>query len=250
MNIVTKYALAGASLVAVYAYACATPLDIDEDVIIVDPSIFGDGGVPLAGASGLGGAGGGGAAGDTSQAGTGGGGNAGTGGSAGSNAGTGGSAGAAGGAAGSAGTGGSGGAAGSGAGAGGAPQAGAGGQAGGAGTAGSAGTAGTGGTTGEFNAANCEFTDPTGCEDLDCESACPAGGGAYCPDTCNALLTCVTTDPDCTVSEADPLCAERDGGTPNTCTAQADSGGGAGSTQPTSPAFIAREYVNCMCTRL
>lgn len=248
MNIVTKYALAGASLVAVYAYACATPLDIDEDVIIVDPSVFGDGGVPLAGASGLAGQGGGGAGGDTSQGGTGGAGNAGTGGSAGSSsAGTGGSGGAAGGAAG---TGGSGGGAGAGAGAGGAPQAGAGGQAGGAGTAGSAGTAGTGGGTGEFNAANCNFTDPTGCEDLDCATACPAGGGNYCPDTCNLLLTCVTTDPECEVSEADPLCAERDGGTPNTCTAEADSGGGAGSTQPTSPAFIAREYVNCMCTRL
>ena len=73
MNIVSKRVLAGAAVIA--AYACANPVDINGDVLLSDPSDFGDAGV-FAGAGGGASAGSGGdvggAAGETAQGGTGG----------------------------------------------------------------------------------------------------------------------------------------------------------------------------------
>ena len=239
MNIVTKcvLALTGASLVV--AYACANPVEIIDDVIRVDPDTFGDGGV-VGGASGLGGS-----AGAVEQGGSGGtagttGGTAGTGGTSTGGGGTGGTG------AGTGGTGaGTGGTAGTGAGTGGA--AGTGGVAGSAGSAGSAGTAGTGNTA-VFDADSCDFVDTAGCEALACATACPANMGNYCEDACTALITCVSTDAGCTITEADPLCAARVNNQDNVCTAEANTAGGAAQTQPTSPAFIARSLVNCLCS--
>jgi hypothetical protein len=111
-------------------------------------------------------------------------------------------------------------------------------------------TAGTGGVAGEpvFDASACDFEDLTGCEELACAQACPPNSGTYCQTSCEALLACVSTDAACTISEADPLCAIRNGGAENACTPEADSAGGAESTQPTSPAFIARQLVECLCS--
>lgn len=266
MNIVSKCVLAGAAVLV--AHACANPVDISGDVLLSDPSDFGDAGV-FAGAAGAAGVGNGGDvggdAGETGQGGTDG--NetpaGGTGGSssglAGTGGGTGGTA--------EVGLGGSPGIGGAGGGTGGSVAGGAGGSAsggaggtsnvqggagGGAGTGtGGTGTAGTGGGAAQpvFDENACDFDDRAGCEDLACAQACPPNSGTYCQDTCEALLTCVSTDPACTVSEADPLCAARNNqGGVSACTAQADSGGGANSTQATSPAFIARQLVECLCS--
>jgi hypothetical protein len=252
MNIVVKSALAGA--VVVVAHACATPVEIADDVLPVDPSTFGDGGLPPAGAGG----GGGGGASGTAQSGTG--------------AATGGSGVAAGGTAGGVGAGVGGASAGSGmqaaagastlpvgtggtaTGVGGATaQGGVGGAAGSPATAGTGGTpaaAGTTGTgeTGVFDAASCDFDDLTGCEDLACLAACPTNDGGSCSTRCQTLITCVTTDPECTITEADPLCATRIGGAAAACTAEADSAGGATTTQTTAPSFVARRLVECICS--
>ncbi len=241
MNIVVKRALAGVALVM--AYACANPVDIRGDVLPVDPSAFGDGGVLLGGAAGSAGVGGaaqggtGAGIGGTS-AGTGGTVNAGSGG-AGMQAGLSGAGGAPIGAGGtvSDGTGGTAPAGGT---------AGVGGASGG-GTGGGAGTGGTG-TTGAFDPGACDFEDLAGCEDLSCEAACSTTDGGSCRTRCEALLTCVSTDPECAITEADPLCAARNGGTPNACTQEADSAGGAATTQETQPAFVARQLVECICT--
>jgi hypothetical protein len=245
MNIVVKSALAGA--VVVIAYACATPVEIVDDVLRVDPSTFGDGGLPLAGAGGAGGASG------TSQGGTG----AGTGGSGVAAGGTGGGVGGA--SAGSGmqasagagtlpvGTGGTatgvGGATAQGGAAGGAP-----GTPATAGTGGTPAAAGTGATGGVFDAASCDFDELTGCEDLACLAACPTNDGGSCSTRCQTLITCVATDPACAISEADPLCAARVGGTPAACTQEADAAGGATTTQTTAPAFVARQFVECICS--
>jgi len=253
MNIVSKRVLAGAAVIVAYAYACANPVDISGDVLLSDPSDFGDAGV-FAGAGGGASAGSGGdvggSAGEAPQGGTAGSGTpaGGTGGSSSGIAGTGGGSG------GTAqvGLGGSTGLGGTGGGTGGSASGGASGasQGGTAGTGGTTATAGTGGVAGQpvFDANACDFDDVTGCEDLACAQACPPNSGTYCQTTCEALLTCVSTDPACTVSEADPLCAARNGGTESACTGVADSGGGANSTNVTSPAFIARQLVECLCS--
>jgi hypothetical protein len=253
MNIVVKSALVGAALVV--GYACATPVEIVDDVLPSDPSDFGDGGLALAGTGGGAGEAQGGTGGSGVPAGgtgTGiGGASAGTGmqasaGSGGLPVGTGGTGAGLGGAtaqggAGGAAAGGTGGAA---AGTGGA-AAGTGGAA--AGTGGAAGTVGTG-PTGTFDPAACDFADVTGCETLTCLAACSTTDGGSCRTRCEALITCVSTDADCVISEADPLCAARNVGAANACTNQADSAGGADTTTTTQPAFVARRFVECICS--
>jgi hypothetical protein len=241
MNIAVKSALAGLAMIA---QGCATPVEIADDVL---PAEFGDGGAPLAGAGGEGGA----AAG---QGGTGA--PAGGGGMAAGSAGVGGTAVSAGGSsAGSsmqaaatsplpaaAGTGGAGSSAGGATSLGGA-----------AGAADATDAAGTGGVpnteaTAVFDPTACNFDDPTGCEGLACLAACPTNDSGSCNNRCQALVTCVASDPECNVSEADPLCAARINGTPTACTQEADSAGGADTTVATQPAFVARRFVECICT--
>jgi hypothetical protein len=250
MNIVVKCALAGAALTC--AYACANPVEITGDVLRVDPSSFGDGGVLLGGAAGSTDQGGAGGTGGTSSGTGGSGGGTGTAlggtGGAGMPVGLSGAGGVPIGAGGSVG-GGTGGTAQGGAGGAGGAAAGTGGAAAGTGGA-AAGTGGTGGTgtTAAFDPESCDFEDLAGCEDLTCEAACSTTDGGSCRTRCEALITCVTTDPACSITEADPLCAARVNGNPAACTQEADSAGGANTTQATQPAFVARELVECVCS--
>ena len=255
MNIVVKSALAGAALVV--AYACANPVDIEGDVLRVDPSAFGDAGVLLGGAAGSAGVGG------AAQGGTG----PGTGGTSSSTGGTGSALGGTGGTGMQAGLSGAGGvpigAGGTlGAGTGGtAPAGGTGGAAAGAGGgAGTGGTGGTGGTdaTGTFDSGSCDFEDLAGCEDLTCETVCPTNDGGSCLNRCVAVIDCVAADvaanpAEPCVTEADPLCGVRAGGQPNTCTNVVEPAGGPNPAAPTGtgnpqPSFVARQLVECVCT--
>jgi hypothetical protein len=237
MNIVVKSALASAALA--FGYACATPVEID-DVQVVDPGAFGDAGL-------LGGAGGGMGQSGASQGGTG----AGVGGTASGSGGAGGAgiggmpvgvsgsgglpvAGAGGGGVG----GGSGGTAGSAAGAGGA--------------AGTAGTAGTG-SSAVFDPASCDFADTTGCDTLTCQAACPTNAGDYCLTSCVAIIECVTDqvaeNPETScVTAADPLCGRRDGAQTSACTTLVESAGGINATGANQPSFVARGFVECICS--
>jgi hypothetical protein len=243
------------------AVACANPVEIEGDVLIVDPSAFGenDAGVPPAAGNG----GGGGAGGVSAGGGAGGAAGAGTGFAAGGTASgfgmqaaaetsplpadvSGTSAGL-GGAASLGGAGGEGGAPASAGGA--ASFGGAGGVGGGtapvpAEGAASAETA----TSSVFDPAACDFQNVVGCEDLDCLQACPANDSGSCSTRCQALITCVSTDPQCTITPEDPLCAARVGGAVAACTQEADSAGGANTTQTTQPAFVARQFVQCICS--
>jgi hypothetical protein len=120
-----------------------------------------------------------------------------------------------------------------------------------AGTGGAAaGTGGVGGTgaAATFDPAACDFDDVDGCDTLTCLAACSTTDGGDCRRRCEAVIDCVSTDDDCVISEADPLCAVRNGGAVNTCTAVTDSAGGANTTQVTQPAFVARQFVECICS--
>jgi hypothetical protein len=154
------------------------------------------------------------------------------------------------------------------AGAGGGANGGAGGASGGAGAAsggaagtGTAGTSGTAGTTGtagtgavsnpNFDVASCDFTDTTGCANLDCAVACPANKGSYCPTNCPLIVTCVsqnTTTANCITAD-DPLCGKRNGATTKPCTTPFEQGGGNQLTDPTQPASVALAYVECICSK-
>jgi hypothetical protein len=252
-----KSALASAPLLI--AVACANPVEIEGDVLIVDPSAFGgnDAGVPSAGgSSGVAGAGG-----ASPSAGAGGIGGAGTGfASGGPSAGSampaaaemsvfpmnaGASGGGLGGAASLGGAGGvATGAGGVATGAGGVPDGAAEAPPAAAGGAASAETVGTS----VFDARACDFQNTVGCEDLSCLEACPANDSGSCSTRCQALITCVSTDPQCTITPEDPLCAARVGGAVAACTEEADSAGGANATQTTQPAFVARQFVQCICS--
>jgi hypothetical protein len=239
MKIVSQCALVG----ALFIQACATPVEIKDDVLRVDPDSFGDAG-PSAGSGGgsRGGAAGLGGRPATGQAGTGAG-LAGTGsGQAGS--GVGGQIG--------------GGLGGTGAN-GGSPAAGGGGAGVGAGTGGTgaggtgAGGTGSGTTFGTFTPSACDFDNTTGCEAFDCLSGCPTNDGASCSGRCQTVIDCVST-PACTdvITEADPLCGRRTGGAPNTCTTAVEPAGGndpatPSGTQAPQPSFVAREFVRCIC---
>jgi hypothetical protein len=255
MNLVSKRVLAGAAVIV--AYACANPVDISGDVLLSDPSDFGDAGV-FGGAGGDAGAGNGGdvggSAGETAQGGTAGSGTAsgGTGGASSNLGGTGGTA--------PVGLGGSPGIGGSGAGTGGGVSAGSGGTAQGgtggtsAGAGGSTATAGTGGVAGEpvFDANACDFDVVTGCEDLTCEQVCPTNDGGSCRTRCEAVIACLTTNTDC-ITEGDPLCGARTNGQPNTCTNVVEPAGGATPNPPQNggtpqPSFVALEFVECICS--
>ena len=262
MNIVVKSALASAALA--FAYACANPIEIEEDVQVVNPSAFGDAG-PLGGAGddvGQGGASPGGAAAGVGGAvpggsGAGGGGagitgmpvglsgggglpgGAGTGGTGGSVAGTGGtSVGAGGTAAGAGGAGGTGGAA--------------------AGTGGAAAGTGGSGTAAEFDPSSCDFTDTTGCDTLDCQASCPTNDGNSCLNRCLAVVQCVSDNvadnPNAPcVSADDPLCGARDAGQARACTTVVEPAGGPNpnppsGTQAPQPSFVARQFVECICS--
>lgn len=252
MNRVVRSALASAAVAI--AHACANPVDISGDVLVVAPSDLGDGGL-LGGATGIGQS-------DASAAGEGSGGSSGGAGSGGtelvgmpvglSGAGGlpsgGGSGGAGGTAAGAAGAAGAGGAT--------AGASGAGGTA--AGAAGTGGTAGTGDAA-VFDPASCDFDNVTGCEALTCEEACPTSDGGDCSRRCTAVIACVSGEnPDnanllCAPSEADPLCGGRDQGTLRACTNTVDSAGGANPNPPTGngnpqPSFVARQFVECICS--
>jgi hypothetical protein len=239
MNIVVKSALASAALA--FAYACATPVEIG-DVQVVDPNAFGDGGV-------FGGAGGATGQSGASPGGTG----AGLGGTASGSGGAGvagtpvGLSGAGGLPVAGAGGGGTAGAGGTAGGTGGA--AGAGGAAGSAGTAGSGGT----GTSAVFDTASCDFADTTGCDALTCQAACPTNAGDYCLTSCVAVVECVTDqvaeDPATScVTAADPLCGRRDGAQTSACTTLVESAGGINATGANQPSFVARRFVECICS--
>jgi hypothetical protein len=256
MNIVVKSALVSAALAL--SYACATPVEID-DVQVVDPNVFGDGGL-------LGGAGGGTGQGGASQGGTGAGVAGSTSGAGGSPSGIAGTpvgmSGAGGLPVGGAGTGGGstgvggasvgagGGAAGAAAGAGGTP-----------GSAGSAGTAGTGGTgsSAVFTPSSCDFDDTEGCDDLTCQNACLPGDGNDCINRCTPIVTCVSNNVAANpaapcVTEADPTCGARsNSGTSNVCTNAVDQGGGPNPAAPAAgarpaPSFVARQFIECICS--
>ncbi|MEO8179937.1 MAG: hypothetical protein ABI895_13975 [Deltaproteobacteria bacterium] len=247
MKTVSQWALLSAALVLGIAYACATPEEItvcqsgrnlaDCDVILSEASDFdppdasvqalqggSDGVSPPSGGS----AGttvappSGGAAGTSSPA---------SGGSAGQGAAGSGQSAGAGGA--------SGGAAGSGAGTGGVA-----GTGGSAGSAGTTGASGAGGTTAQsnFSPASCDFDNTTGCQNLGCTCA-----QEQCGARCTNIVQCLRDNIDC-ITEADPLCAIRNAGAPNTCTAQVDTGGGATTTDANQPATIVRALVNCVCS--
>jgi hypothetical protein len=252
MNILVKSALAGAALAFAFASACATPIEIGDDVQVVNPNLLGDAG-PLGGAGAAGqdgtprggtGAGAGGAT--PAAAGMGGGGLSGM--PVGSS-GAGGLpvAGASGGGAGGAGgtAGGSGGAGGTAAGAGGA-----------GGGAGSAGTGGTG-SAAVFDASSCDFEDITGCDTLTCQAACPTNDGNSCLNRCVAVIECVTenveTAAEPCVTADDPLCGARDAGQARACTNVVEPAGGPDPNPPTGtqapqPSFVARSFVECICS--
>lgn len=238
--------LALAASLPLTIYACATALEIEGDLVFIDPNYVPPGGIggedagTGGGNFGAGGNGsmGSGSSGDGSSgegsSGDGGSGSGGDG-SAGNSNGMGGDGGAGGSGAAGNGSGGTdnlGGTGGQPMGTGGSsdPDAGAGGDTGGGGTGGAAQSV--------FDPAACDFNDDSGCENLGC-SACD-----NCQDRCTNIETCVTTE--CAITEADPLCAIRDVGTPNTCTPEVDSGGGlnGGATEPSS---LMLEWVSCMC---
>lgn len=229
MKILSQCALAG--VLFSVAQACATPVEISDDIQEVNPDSLGDSGVPGGGQGSGGSAGNDGLGqGGSGQGGASGGGSSGSSGAAGQPGGAGGTLG-------------GGGAAGAPGGAGGAP-----GGAGGA--AGAAGTAGTGGTTATsvFDPAECDFESITGCETFACVNACPAGQGTYCTTACNAIVTCVSeTEPLC-ATEQDPICGARNGGAESECTPEADSAGGATTTDANQPAFKARRFIQCLCS--
>ncbi len=245
MIIVRQCALVGALVVG--AQACATPVEIEDDVRTVKPSDFDTGGDDAGaqgGQSGRGGAGQGGAVqGGAGQGGAGQGGASGAGSTLGGGSGLGGQSGV-----GGAGTGGTG------VGTGGTGIGGQGGAAGG-GASGSAGTGGAGsggaggGSSTSFDPAACDFEDPAGCEARACQVACPTGDGGNCTTRCPQIVTCVSGTPAC-ITEQDPLCAVRVGQTQtnNTCTTVVEPAGGANPTQATQPSFVAREFVRCICS--
>jgi hypothetical protein len=228
MKILSQCALVS----ALFIPACATPLEIKDDVLPVDPSSFGDAGPSGAGNGGSSRGGGAGLAGraGVAQGGTGAG-LAGTG-SGQAGAGVGGQT--------------AGGFGGTGAGAGGTTAGnGAGGAAAGAG-AGGAGAGGTG-AQGTFTPSSCSFDNQTGCEAFGCQN-CPANSGSYCADNCPPIIQCVLVDNLGCSTAQDPLCGARTGNTGNACLAFVESFGGDSNPPPGSPAFVARELVNCVCT--
>lgn len=226
MKIVSQHALAG--VLFSVAQACATPVEIADDIQEVNPDSLGDSGVPSGGQGSGGSAGNGGTGqGGSGQSGAGGAGSSGASGAGGQLGGAGGTTGG-GGAAGASGAGGA--------------------LTGGAG--GAAGAAGTGGTGSEavFDPEACDFDIITGCEALACTTACPPNMGTYCADTCNAIVTCVADSTPLCATEADPVCGIRTGGVDNECTPQTDSGGGAPNTNQNSPTFKAQAFIECVCS--
>jgi hypothetical protein len=227
MKILSQCALAG--VLFSVASACATPVELPDDLQQVDPNALRDGGVP---GGGSGGSAGNGAIGQggSGQSGFGGTASGGRGGAGGQPGGVGGTTGG-GGAAGASGAGGS--------------------LAGGAGgAAGAAGTAGTGGTgsASVFDPEACDFENVAGCEAFACAQACPPNMGTYCTNTCTALVTCVSgTTPVC-ASEQDPVCGTQSGGVDSECTFEANQGGGAATTDVNSPTFKARALIDCLCS--
>lgn len=263
MNIAVKSALISAALA--FAHACATPVEIEDELVFATPNDF-DAGV-------LGGAGG-----DVGQSGaSAGGAGAGLAGAASGTSGTGGISGMPVGRAGASGLpagGASGGGAGgsspgaAGAGAGGAASGGAAGSAAGTGgasgvagaggavaTGGTAGTGGTGGTGSApvFDASACDFADLTGCDTLACETRCPTNDGGSCLNRCVAVVDCVADQvaenpaASCVTAD-DPLCGGRDVGQPRQCTQLVETAGGTNATGANQPSFVAREFVECICS--
>jgi hypothetical protein len=248
MKHASQWALLSAALVVGIAYSCATPVEVagcapgaissDCDVTLVaasefegaDASVVAQGGGAGAGVNPSGSAGSG--SNNPAPSGAAGTGPLSTGGSTAT------------GAAGSGQTAGAGGSTGTaGAGAAGAAGSGAGGSAG-SGAAGSA-SAGAGGTTAQsnFDPASCDFDDTTGCgAPLGCTCA-----GEQCQKRCTDIVDCLKTNITC-ITEADPLCAVRTGGTGKACTSVVDTGGGVNTTDQNQPAAIVRAFVNCICS--
>ncbi len=255
MKHASQWALLSAAVVVGIAYSCATPVDVTGcapgaissncDVTLVaasefegaDASVVAQGGGAGAGVNPPGGSAGS-ESNNPAPSGSAGSGPLSTGGStatgaagSGQTAGTGGSIGAAG-AAGAAG-----------AGAAGTAGAGSGGSAG-SGAAGAA-SAGAGGSTAQsnFDPASCDFDDTTGCgAPLGCTCA-----GEQCQKRCTDIVDCLKTNITC-ITEADPLCAVRTGGTGKACTSVVDTGGGVNTTDQNQPAAIVRAFVNCICS--
>jgi hypothetical protein len=68
-----------------------------------------------------------------------------------------------------------------------------------------------------------------------------------------AVVDCVTEqvaeDPEeSCVTAADPLCGGRDVGQPRACTELVDAAGGLNATGANEPSFVARGFVECICS--
>jgi len=122
--------------------------------------------------------------------------------------------------------------------------------------------AGTGGTgsTAVFDPSACDFTDETGCEALTCQARCPTGDGGSCLNRCVPVVDCVIDEvaenptAHCATA-ADPLCGARapGNGAENACTTVVEPAGGPNPAPPNgnaapSPAFVARQFVECICS--
>jgi hypothetical protein len=238
--------LSAMASVAVLPYACATPVEIADDVQIVDSF---DGGV-VAGASSAGSAGSAGTPGGSGASGA-------AGGSGSANAGSANNGGSANGGSANGGSTNNGGSAN-----GGSAQSGSGGASGAAGNTAMGGTTALGGTGGVdaaggvggdgtdppepvFDPDACDLSDRGGCEDLACEVLCPA---QQCGTRCTDIVTCIEANPGCS-TEADPTCGIRIGpmSTPNVCTSVVEPGGGANAPAD-QPAGVVRELMECVCS--
>ena len=104
---------------------------------------------------------------------------------------------------------------------------------------------GAGGTAGAGTgiAKNCNWASPS-CDALSCDSACPTDDGGYCDQSCEAIVKCVSDNPEC-MTKSDPTCGLRTGlGRPNLCTHVWETASG---SPMNSPAQVALAFVECVC---
>jgi hypothetical protein len=102
-----------------------------------------------------------------------------------------------------------------------------------------------------FDPAACDFENLQGCEALTCQAACATNDGGFCSSVCAEVMECVASgvdDGSCSPTEADPMCAVRSQGVPNTCTIIVETGGGTNPSRPGLPSSVARELVRCLCS--
>jgi hypothetical protein len=97
-------------------------------------------------------------------------------------------------------------------------------------------------TTGPSIGDQCNW-DSGRCDDSSCASACPTNDGNYCRDSCQAVIDCVTANPQCQTL-SDPVCALRNIGRPNECTSVWENATG---DAMNSPGKVALAYITCVC---